>query len=200
MNFCSHCANPVSLTIPQGDTRPRYVCNHCQKIHYENPRLVIGSIPVWEQQGQLQILLCKRAIEPRYGYWTLPGGFMENGETTCEAAVRETVEESGANIQLLPLFSMLDIPHINQVHLFYRATLLDLNYLAGEESLEVQLFSQNNLPWDNLAFSTVSYTLRCFFADHSAGANYGFHTWVCPQRHSYDEPAQPGQSGMAGTD
>src|SRR5471032_681637 len=150
MKFCSECASPVALSIPAGDNRPRYVCAACATIHYENPKMVLGSIPVWERDGELKLLLCKRAIEPRRGYWTLPAGFMENNETTSEAAIRETVEEAGANIALLPLFSLLNVPHVHQVHMFYRARLQDLNYVAGVESLEVALFSEAEIPWDDL--------------------------------------------------
>lgn len=179
MNFCSECAHPVALSIPAGDNRPRYVCNNCGAIHYQNPKMVLGSIPVWDIDGDMRILLCKRAIEPRYGYWTLPAGFMENNETTTEAAVRETVEEAGANIQLHELFSLLNVPHVHQVHMFYRATLLDLNYEAGVESLEVKLFAPNEIPWDDIAFQTVSQTLKFFLEDHATqknGGTYGFHT------------------------
>jgi ADP-ribose pyrophosphatase YjhB (NUDIX family) len=167
MKFCSECAHPVSFIVPADDNRPRYVCTHCGTIHYQNPKMVIGSIPVWEADGQLRVLLCKRAIEPRHGFWTLPAGFMENNETTAEAAIRETVEEAGANIALLPLFSMLNVPRVHQVHMFYRAQLLDLDYLAGVESLEVALFTEAEIPWDDLAFPTVSETLRFFFSDHA---------------------------------
>jgi ADP-ribose pyrophosphatase YjhB (NUDIX family) len=179
MKFCSACAHPVSLSIPQGDNRPRHVCSHCGLIHYENPKMVLGSIPVWDEDGDMRILLCKRAIEPRYGYWTLPAGFMENNETTAEAAIRETVEEAGANIQLHELFSLLNVPHVHQVHMFYRATLLDLDYEAGVESLDVKLFAVNEIPWDEIAFQTVSHTLRFFIEDHAArkhGGAYRFHT------------------------
>ncbi|MDO9419997.1 MAG: NUDIX hydrolase [Herminiimonas sp.] len=183
MKFCSECAHPVSLSIPDGDNRPRYVCSNCGAIHYQNPKMVLGSIPVWDEDGDMRILLCKRAIEPRHGYWTLPAGFMENNETTAEAAIRETVEEAGANIQLHGLFSLLNVPHVHQVHMFYRATLLDLNYAAGIESLEVKMFAADEIPWDEIAFQTVSHTLKFFLADHAArkegaqGANYGFHTY-----------------------
>ncbi|WP_353152967.1 NUDIX hydrolase [Herminiimonas fonticola] len=179
MNFCSECAHPVSLSIPAGDNRPRYVCGNCGAIHYQNPKMVLGSIPVWDEDGDMRILLCKRAIEPRRGYWTLPAGFMENNETTAEAAIRETVEEAGANIQLHELFSLLNVPHVHQVHMFYRATLLDLNYEAGIESLEVKMFAADEIPWDEIAFQTVSHTLKFFLADHAArknGGTYRLHT------------------------
>ncbi|CAN5840106.1 NUDIX hydrolase [soil metagenome] len=179
MKFCSNCAAPVVIQIPADDTRERHVCPSCGTIHYQNPKLVVGSIPVWEDNGEIKILLCKRAIEPRYGYWTLPAGFMENNETTSQAAQRETEEEAGANIALHELFSMLNIPHVNQVHLFYRATLLDINYAAGTESLDVQLFSEHDMPWNDMAFPTVSHTLKFFFEDLAKvkqGGNYHLHT------------------------
>lgn len=179
MKFCSECAHPVALAIPEGDNRPRYVCSHCNAIHYQNPKLVIGSIPVWEEDGEPKVLLCKRAIEPRYGYWTLPAGFMENEETTAEAAVRETEEEAGANIEIGELFTLLNVVHVHQVHLFYLARLRDLDFAPGIESLEVQLFSEREIPWDELAFPTIRTTLELFFADRvkmREGGSYGFHS------------------------
>jgi len=179
MKFCSECAHPVALLVPPDDNRPRHVCQQCGTIHYQNPKMVIGSIPVWEADGATSVLLCKRAIEPRHGYWTLPAGFMENNETTAEAALRETEEEAGAHIALQPLFSMLNVPHVHQVHMFYRANLLDLDFAPGVESLEVQLFGEAEIPWQDLAFTTVSRTLKLFFADLAKareGAPFGFHT------------------------
>jgi ADP-ribose pyrophosphatase YjhB (NUDIX family) len=180
MKFCSECAHPVTLMVPPDDNRPRYVCSQCGTIHYQNPKMVIGSIPVWDHDGDTRILLCKRAIEPRYGYWTLPAGFMENEETTSEAAIRETEEEAGARIEVHELFSMLNVPHVHQVHMFYRATLLDLDYAAGTESLDVQLFREIEIPWDDIAFPTVAYTLKYFFEDlarvKQTGSTYALHT------------------------
>ena len=179
MKFCSECAHPVALAIPEGDNRPRYVCPQCHTIHYQNPKLVIGSIPVWEHEGKVQVLLCKRAIEPRHGYWTLPAGFMENEETTEQAAVRETEEEAGADVELGKLFTLLNVAHVHQVHLFYLARLLNLDFAPGEESLEVALFTQDQIPWDDLAFPTVRTTLELFFADRvkvREGASFGFHS------------------------
>jgi ADP-ribose pyrophosphatase YjhB (NUDIX family) len=179
MKFCSECAHPVSLLIPPADNRPRYVCERCGVIHYQNPKMVVGSIPVWEQDDTVKVLLCRRAIEPRHGYWTLPAGFMENNESTAEAAARETMEEAGARIELHQLFSLLNVPHAHQVHMFYRATLLDLDFAAGEESLEVRLFTEADIPWGDIAFRTVEHTLRFFFADHARsrdGIPFGFHT------------------------
>jgi ADP-ribose pyrophosphatase YjhB (NUDIX family) len=185
MNFCSECGHAVALSIPEGDNRPRHVCTQCGTIHYQNPKMVIGSIPVWDpalaHEGTLQVLLCRRAIEPRLGYWTLPAGFMENGETTGEAAVRETEEEAGANIELGPLFTLLNVAHVHQVHMFYLARLLDLDFAPGEESLEVQLFTERDIPWDELAFPTIRTTLELFFADRvkmreGVASAYGVHS------------------------
>jgi ADP-ribose pyrophosphatase YjhB (NUDIX family) len=134
---------------------------------------------VWEQGEETRVLLCRRAIEPRYGYWTLPAGFMENEETTGDAAIRETEEEAGARIELHDLFSLLNVPHVHQVHLFYRATLLDIDYAAGIESLEVKLFSEAEIPWDEIAFPTVGHTLKFFFEDLAKvrnGGSFGFHS------------------------
>lgn len=179
MKFCSECASPVSLSIPAGDNRPRYVCGNCATIHYQNPKLVLGSIPVWEADGEVKVLLCRRAIEPRHGFWTLPAGFMENNETTAEGAQRETEEEAGAHIKLGNLFTLLNVARVHQVHLFYLATLLDLDFAPGEESLEVKMFSEAEIPWDELAFPTIHTTLELFFADRvkiREGGSYGFHS------------------------
>ncbi|HAT32905.1 MAG TPA: NUDIX hydrolase [Janthinobacterium sp.] len=189
MKFCSECAHPVELSVPAGDNRPRFVCARCATIHYQNPKMVVGSIPVWERDGKLQILLCKRAIEPRHGYWTLPAGFMENDETTSDAAIRETVEEAGANIELGKLFTLLNVARVHQVHLFYLARLRDLDFAPGIESLEVQLFSEADIPWDDLAFPTIRATLELFFADRAGmreGGGYGFHA------HDINRPMRAG--------
>ena len=156
--------------VPPGDTLERWVCERCGDIHYENPRLVVGSIP--EYEGRL--LLCRRAIEPRYGYWTLPAGFMENDETVAQAALRETLEEAGARVELLAPFSMISVPHVNQVHLFYCARLRELDFKPGEETLEVALYEEARVPWNEVAFRTVGLTLRHWFADRKNGA-FGFH-------------------------
>jgi ADP-ribose pyrophosphatase YjhB (NUDIX family) len=165
MQFCSHCGARVALRVPPGDTLPRHVCDGCGTIHYRNPLMVVGTVPEWEDQ----VLLCKRAIEPRYGYWTLPAGFMELGETTAQAAVRETLEEAKARVELGEAFALLSVPHVDQVHLFYRARLLDTDFGAGEESLEVALFRESEIPWAELAFRTVATTLRHFHADRKEG-------------------------------
>jgi len=165
MKFCSNCAAPIARRVPPGDSLPRYVCDQCGEIHYQNPNLVVGTLPEWE--GRL--LLCRRAIEPRYGYWTLPAGFMENDETTGDAAMRETLEEAGARIALIDPYTMISVPTVNQVHLFYRARLLDLDFAPGEESLEVALLEEGEIPWKEIAFRTVGLTLRHWVADRARG-------------------------------
>src|SRR5687768_4840516 len=163
MKFCSNCAAAVVKRVPPGDTLPRWVCDNCGEIHYQNPLLVVGSIP----EHGTKLLLCRRAIEPRYGYWTLPAGFMENDETVGHAALRETREEAGASIELGEPFSMISVPRVNQVHVFYRARLLDLGFQPGEESLEVALFEEADIPWKDIAFRTVALTLKHWFADRA---------------------------------
>jgi ADP-ribose pyrophosphatase YjhB (NUDIX family) len=170
MNFCSHCGGSVSLTVPSGDTLPRYVCPNCSTIHYQNPKMVVGTIPEWEDK----ILLCRRAIEPKHGLWTLPAGFMENHETTAEGAARETWEEALARVEIGDLYTLYNLPHISQVYLLFRARLLNLDFGPGTESLEVALFDEADIPWDALAFRTVEATLKAYFADRRAGA-FGFH-------------------------
>lgn len=166
MNFCSHCGAAVQRQIPAGDSVMRAVCIACTTIHYENPKIIVGSIP---ESMDGRILLCRRAIEPRYGWWTLPAGFMENGETTEQAAARETLEEANAQIEVGELFSLINIPYIDQVHLFYRGRMNDLRFSPGTESLEVRLFTESEIPWPDIAFRSVTYTLQAFFADRRSG-------------------------------
>ena len=170
MNYCTQCGTHVELRIPEGDSHLRHVCPQCGEIHYQNPKVIVGCIAQWEQR----ILLCRRAIEPCYGLWTLPAGFMENGESTTQAALRETYEEACARVSIEGLFALINIPHISQVHLFYRARLLDTNFGAGEESLETQLFSEDEIPWNELAFSSVDQCLKAYFGDRRTG-RFEFH-------------------------
>jgi len=165
MNFCSNCGARIVVRVPDGDTLPRHVCDTCQTIHYRNPLVVVGSIPIWEDK----VLLCKRAIEPRLGMWTLPGGFMELGESVAQGAIRETIEEANARVALGGVFTMLSVPHVNQVHIFYRAQLLDLDFGPGSESLEVALFREEQIPWKDIAFRTVLTTLTHYYADRKHG-------------------------------
>ena len=170
MKFCSNCAAPVALKIPPGDNLPRYVCDACNTIHYQNPRIIVGCIPEHEDR----ILLCKRAIEPRYGLWTVPAGFMENGETTFQGAARETLEEANARVDVGPLYALYNIPHINQVYVLFRARLLDLDFGAGAETLETRLVTEEEVPWSEIAFATVRNTLKHYYADRRKG-EFGFH-------------------------
>jgi len=165
MKFCSLCGCTVDLLVPPNDNRARHVCRSCGEIHYQNPKLIVGAIPEWQDK----ILLCRRAIEPRLGLWTLPAGFMENGETTTEAAARETLEEANAHIDIGDLYTMFNLPYINQVHLLFRATLENLEFSPGVESLEVRLFSEQEIPWDTLAFRPVRFSLQHFFSDRKKG-------------------------------
>ena len=165
MKFCSICGSPVELRLPPDDNRSRQVCTACGEVHYQNPKLIVGAIPVWQDK----ILLCRRAIEPRHGLWTLPAGFMENGETTTEAAARETLEEANARVAIGELYTLYNLPYINQVHLLFRAELLDLDFSPGTESLEVRLFAEEEIPWDTLAFRPVRLTLQHYFSDRKSG-------------------------------
>lgn len=179
MKFCPTCSHPVTVEIPADDHLPRHVCPECGAIHYQNPKLVVCTIPMWEQDGETKVLLCKRAIEPRYGLWTLPGGFMENNETTTHAALRETSEEAGANIEVISLFSLINLPTLHQVHLFYRSRLINLAFNPGPESLEVRMFSEAEIPWGEIAFTSVKYALEVFFGDVAKvrqGGVFGFHS------------------------
>lgn len=173
MKFCSHCSTAVELLIPEGDTLPRYVCPACKTIHYQNPKMVVGCIPEWEDK----ILLCRRAIEPRHGWWTLPAGFMENNETLAEAAARETLEEANARVEIGNLYAVYSLPHISQVYLLFRARLLDLDFKPGIESLEVKLMSEQEIPWDDMAFRVIHDPLRRYFEERKQN-RLGFHMGV----------------------
>jgi ADP-ribose pyrophosphatase YjhB (NUDIX family) len=174
IKHCKNCGTAVVRRLPDdGDTRQRAVCPACNTVHYENPLNVVGTIPVWGDK----VLLCKRNIEPRKGFWTLPAGFMELHETLAEGAARETDEEAGAHIEMQALFTVLDVPRVGQVHFFYRAAMQSDALNPGHETMEARLFSEADIPWDDLAFRTVKETLRCYFADRAQGA-FGFHSLV----------------------
>jgi ADP-ribose pyrophosphatase YjhB (NUDIX family) len=171
IQHCKQCGTAVVYRVPDdGDTKERAVCPSCNTIHYENPLNVVGTVPHWGDK----VLLCKRNIEPRFGKWTLPAGFMELNETTAEGAARETDEEAGAQFEMEGLFSLLNVARVGQVHLFYRARLLSDQFNPGTETIEAQLFAENEIPWDDIAFRTVKETLERYFADRRAG-HYGFH-------------------------
>ena len=171
MNFCSLCGAEVKLAVPDGDTFARHICAQCGTIHYQNPRMVIGCIAEWEGR----VLLCRRAIEPRLGLWTLPAGFMENSETTAAAAARETLEEACAEVEIGQLFALVNVPHIHQVHMFYTARLIDGRFGAGAESLESRLFDEADIPWPDMAFRSVSFALKAWLEDRRKG-RFGLHS------------------------
>jgi ADP-ribose pyrophosphatase YjhB (NUDIX family) len=176
IRHCRECGSPVTYRLPDdGDTRTRAVCSACQTIHYENPLNVVGTVPVWGADGEY-VLLCKRNIEPRKGKWTLPAGFMELGETTAEGAVRETDEEAGAHIELGELFTLMNVARVGQVHLYYRARLLSEHFSPGHETMEARLYTEDEVPWDDIAFRTVRETLCRYFADRRAG-RFAFHVF-----------------------
>ena len=171
IKYCKNCGTAVVYRIPDdGDTKERAVCPACHTVHYENPLNVVGTVPYWGNK----VLLCKRNIEPRWGKWTLPAGFMELDETVAEGAVRETQEESGAQFELEDIFSLLNVARVGQVHLFYLARLLSDSFQPGTETIEARLFAEEEIPWDEIAFRTVKKTLELYFADRSKG-QYSFH-------------------------
>jgi len=172
IKHCRACGGEVRYETPADDNRDRATCTVCTTIHYENPLNVVGTLPVWQDK----VLLCRRNIEPRKGLWTLPAGFMELGETTLEGALRETIEEAGARVEMQELFTLIDVVRVGQVHLFYRARLLDTDFAPGPETIEADLFTEAEIPWGELAFRTTKLTLERYFEDRRAGAGFGVHT------------------------
>lgn len=176
MKFCSACAGEISLTVPEDDNRERFVCSQCHTIHYVNPKVVSGCLPLWQDK----VLLCKRAIEPRKGYWTLPAGFLENGETMQDGAHRETWEEAEAKVENSVLYTLFSLPHISQIYSFYKADLINGEFGVGTESLDTGLFTEEEIPWDELAFPVVTDTLKHYFRDRQTGSfpvHEGVITW-----------------------
>lgn len=165
MKFCTSCGSTVTLQVPVGDDRERFVCTSCELIHYSNPRVIVGCVPVHEGR----VLLCKRAIEPRKNFWTLPAGFMENGETTPQGAARETWEEARARVSKLELYRVFDVPYISQVYMFYRCELDEGEFGVGPESLETGLYGERDIPWEEIAFPVVYETLKEYFSDARSG-------------------------------
>jgi ADP-ribose pyrophosphatase YjhB (NUDIX family) len=172
MNFCSACGSPVSLRNPEGDHLARYVCDICGVVHYQNPKLIVGCVP--EHQGR--ILLCRRAIEPRLGFWTIPAGFMENGETTQEGARRESFEEAQARVEIGSLLAVVHVLHADQVHVMFRANLPEPQFGPAPESLEVVLFAEDEIPWSDIAFRSVDFALRRYFDDRRSGVENHYFT------------------------
>ena len=165
MNYCSNCGQPLTYGTPPGDDRSRYYCDTCGIIHYQNPRMVVGCIP----EMQDRILLCRRAIEPCYGKWTLPAGYLENGETVASGARRETYEEARARVERISPYALYNICYVNQIYLIFRARLMDHNFEPGSESIEVKLFLEDEIPWDEMAFRVIEQTLVQYFKDRLSG-------------------------------
>jgi ADP-ribose pyrophosphatase YjhB (NUDIX family) len=164
MKFCPDCGHAVTLAIPAGDNLPRFVCPACGAVHYQNPRVVVGCVPEW--QGR--VLLCRRAITPRRGFWTTPAGFLENGESLQTGAARESLEEAQARVAIGSLLAISNVLHARQVHVNFRARLLDGQFAAGAESLECALYEESQMPWDEIAFPSILFALRCYFDDRRA--------------------------------
>ena len=170
MRFCSHCGKPVQRGVPPGDDRERFMCPACGRVHYRNPRMVVGCIPLWQDR----LLLCRRAIEPRHGKWTVPAGYLENDESVEDGAQRELMEEARATARELQPFGLYNIVHVNQVYLIFLAPLASGDFGAGEETIEVRLFDEDAIPWDDLAFPVVEMTLRRYFRGAGRG-DWSFH-------------------------
>src|SRR5690625_745004 len=183
--FCTQCGTPLSQIIPPDDNRLRDACGRCGAVHYQNPRNVVGVLAVWQQK----ILLCKRAIEPRFNTWTLPAGFMELGESTAQGAMRETQEEAGAQIELGALYTIIDVPHAEQVHFYYLARVLSPELYPGPESLDAAFFAIEDIPWQRLAFRTVVTTLEHYIRDRETGV-FPIHHYDIEQV-SYNTSDQP---------
>ncbi len=173
IHHCNLCGAPVEHRVPEGDTHPRAVCIACSHIQYENPRNIVGTLPVWQDK----VLLCRRAIEPRHGLWTLPAGFMELDETTEQGALRETEEEAGARVELDGLYSVVNVRPVSQVYLLYRARLLEPRWDPGPETLEAALFGAEEVPWERMAFRAVAETLRRYFDEQRAGRGWALQTF-----------------------
>ena len=168
--FCSSCGAKTDINIPEGDSRERAICRNCGTIHYENPKLVVGCIIEQDEH----VLLCRRSINPQMGKWTLPAGYLENNESAAEGAIRETFEESGAQVELCGPYRLFDLPKISQFYLLFRAKLVSCPFLPTPESSEVQLFRWTDIPWEEIAFRVITTTLRHHIDDASNGRNFEF--------------------------
>ena len=177
MNYCSNCGSAVALEIPHGDDRPRFVCRSCGTIHYENPKLVVGCIP--EKDGR--ILLCKRNIEPRHGKWTLPAGYLENNETLWQGAIRETMEEANATVDIIAPYRLFDLAFVSQVYVMFRARLVSVDFKPTAESSEIKLFTETQIPWEDIAFQVIGETISHYLKDRISGT-YTF------QHHEITDP------------
>lgn len=168
MKFCSQCGAAVTQTVPENDNRLRFVCTACGYIHYQNPNIVVGVLPlVIDTDGKEKVLMCKRAIEPRYGFWTLPAGFMENEESLAEGAARESSEEANLKLGELKLYFVMSLPAISQVYMLFIGQ-AENDFAPGIESLETKLFEEQHIPWEELAFPVIKQSLKHYFADRKA--------------------------------
>jgi ADP-ribose pyrophosphatase YjhB (NUDIX family) len=161
MKFCSNCAYPISFNLVEGEHIPRFHCTSCGVIHYVNPKIIVGCLPIWEDK----VMLCKRGIEPQYGLWNIPGGFMENEETTEEGAVREMFEETKGAVNVIGLHTVFNVVPVNQVHLHFLVEMKDLNFSLTPESIDIQLFKEEDIPWQDIAFASTKFALRKYFED-----------------------------------
>ncbi len=175
MNFCSKCGGKVIFKMPEDDNRMRFICQSCHFVHYQNPNIVTGILPVWQDK----ILLCKRAIDPKHGLWTLPAGFMENGETIEQGAKREAYEEATIVVENPFLYNIISLPNINQVYMMFLGELSDEDAEPGVETLETRFFSEDEIPWEQIAFEVITKTLNCYFEDKKSG-KFPFRNLVHP--------------------
>ncbi|MDE2150674.1 MAG: NUDIX hydrolase [Gammaproteobacteria bacterium] len=166
MNFCPQCGHPVRLRVPEGDHVSRHVCDHCGAIHYRNPKVIVGCLGEWHDG---RVLMCRRAIEPRLGYWTFPAGFMEMAETTAQGAAREAFEEGGVEVEIDGLLAVINVPHVSQVYVIHRGRLISADHHPTAETSETRLLHEAEIPWDRIAFPTIYHSLKFFFADRAVG-------------------------------
>ena len=161
INFCANCGNSMQFNVVEGDHLPRYHCTRCGFIAYQNPHIIVGCLPIWKNK----IMLCKRGIEPRMGFWNLPGGFMENNETIKQGATREMKEETGADVKIIGVHSIFSVPQVNQLHIHFLAELINLDYVLTPESIEIEIFDEGSMPWADIAFASTDYSIKTYFSD-----------------------------------
>ena len=164
--FCNACGSRVEHRVPEGDQLPRHLCPSCGHIQYFNPRVIVGCIPEWEDG---RVLMCKRNIEPRFGLWTFPAGFMELGETTAQGAARETREESEADVEVGQMLAVINVPYVSQVYIVHHGRMRSPHHAPTPESSQTRLMTEAEIPWDEIAFPTVHHSLRFYFADRARG-------------------------------
>jgi ADP-ribose pyrophosphatase YjhB (NUDIX family) len=165
LNFCSNCGGTVSQQIPKGDDRPCHICVSCGTVHYKNPKLVVGCIVEWQDK----ILMCRRAIAPKIGKWTLPAGYLESAETVAQGALRETWEEARAHVDIIEPYALFNLTFVDQIYFIFRAKLMNLDFSPGPESQAVDLMGQTDIPWKEIAFEVIDEILQRYFKDRSKG-------------------------------